>query len=77
MKPAKNGVTIYLDSELHRILAQKAADSNCTVSHLINEAVRLMFAEDAEDVSVFEERADEPDLCFEDVLEDLKQRAKI
>ena len=33
-------------------------------------------AEDAEDLAAFEERADEPDLVFEDVLKDLKRRGR-
>jgi phospholipase/carboxylesterase len=42
-----------------------------------NEAVRLSLAEDAEDLAAFEERAHEPNLSFEDVVRDLKQRGKI
>jgi len=44
---------------------------------LVNEAVRLSLAEDAEDLAAFEERAHEPDLLFEDVVKDLKERGKI
>ena len=33
--------------------------------------------EDAEDIAAFDERADEPDLPFEDVLEDWRRRGKI
>jgi hypothetical protein len=66
-----------LDSDLHRALRVKAAETDRTISDLVNEAVRLGLVEDAEDLAVFEERAHEPNLSFEDVLKDLKQRAKI
>lgn len=69
--------TIYLDSELHLALRLKAAESERTISDLVNEAVRFQLAEDAEDLSAFEDRAHEPNVRFEDVLKDLKQRAKI
>lgn len=66
-----------MDSELHRALRVKAADSDRTISDLVNEAVRLQLSEDAEDLSAFEDRAHEPNMRFEDVLKDLKERGKI
>jgi hypothetical protein len=44
---------------------------------LVNAAVKLSLAEDAEDLAAFGERALEPDLPFEEVLKDLQQRGKI
>jgi len=44
---------------------------------LVNETIKLRLADDAEDLAAFEQRADEPNLPFEDVLKDLKQRGKI
>jgi hypothetical protein len=38
----------------------KAAGSDRSVSELVNEAVRLSLAEDAEDLAAFSERAGEP-----------------
>jgi len=77
MKTTQKRATIYLDPDLHRALRLKAVETDRTMSDLVNEAVRLGLAEDAEDLSAFEERAHEPNLRFEDVLKDLKQRAKI
>ncbi len=62
---------------MHRALRVKAAETDRTISDLVNEAVRLRLAEDAEDLSAFEDRAQEPDLPFEDVARDLKQRGTI
>lgn len=77
MKTSPKRATIYFDSDIHRALRVKAAETDRTVSELVNEAVRLRLSEDAEDISAFEERAKEPNLAFEDVLRDLKQRGKI
>ena len=69
--------TIYVDANLHRALRVKAAQTDRTISDLVNEAVRLSLAEDAEDLAAFEERAREPSLAFESVLKDLKRRGKL
>ena len=69
--------TIYVDASLHKALRVKAAQTDRTVSDLVNEAVRLSLAEDAEDLAAFEERAREPNLAFESVLKDLKRRGKL
>ena len=69
--------TIYLDSQLHRALRLKAAETDRSISDLVNEAVKWSLAEDAEDLVAFQERAHEPNLRFEDVLKDLKKRGKI
>ena len=77
MKNSQKRATIYFDPDLHRALRLKAADTDRSVSELVNEAVRLRLADDAEDLAAFEERAGEPNLDFETVLKDLKQRGKI
>ena len=77
MKNAQKRATVYFDPDLHRALRLKAADTDRSISELVNEPVKLRLAEDAEDLAAFEERADEPNLNFETVLKDLKQRAKI
>lgn len=69
--------TIYFDHLLYRSLRLKAADIERSVSDLVNEAVRLQLAEDAEDLAAFDERADEPTLKFEEVVKDLKRSGKI
>ena len=69
--------TVYLDRELHRALRLKAAETERTISDLVNEAVKLSLAEDAQDLSAFEDRAAEPARPFEDVVKDMKRRGKI
>ena len=77
MSTAQKRATVYFDADLHRALRIKAAETDRSISELINEAVKLALAEDAEDLAVFEDRAAEPNLPFEDVVKDLKRRGKI
>jgi hypothetical protein len=77
MRTTQKRATIYFDADLHRALRVKAAETDRSVSELVNQAVKLSLAEDAEDIAAFEERRHEPNLPFEDVLKDLKLRGKI
>jgi hypothetical protein len=77
MKTEQKRATIYFDAALHRALRIKAAETDRSVSELVNQAVKLALAEDAEDIAAFEERRHEPNLSFEEVLKDLKSRGKI
>ncbi len=69
--------TVYFDPELHRALRVKAAETERSVSDLVNEAVQLSLVEDAEDLTAFEDRVNEPSLPYESVVKDLKRRGKI
>ena len=69
--------TIYFEPEIHKALRLKAVETDRTMSDLVNEAVRLALAEDAEDLAAFEKRAMEPNLPFEDVVKELRKRGKI
>jgi hypothetical protein len=69
--------TVYLDPALHRALRIKAAETDQSVSEIVNHAVRLSLAEDAEDLAAFRARAKEPNLDFEAVLKDLRRRGKL
>lgn len=77
MKTITKKSTIYFDPQIHKALRLKAAETDSSVSDIVNEAIRIVFAEDAEDIAAFKERAPEPSLSFEEVLKDLKRRGKI
>ncbi len=77
MKTLQKRATIYFDPDLHRALRLKAAETDQSVSDLVNRAVKISLAEDMEDLAAFEARAHEPSLAFEEVLKDLAQRGKI
>ena len=77
MKTIVKKSTIYFDPQIHKALRMKAAETDSSVSDIVNNAVRLTLFEDAEDIAAFEERANEPNLSFEDVLKDLRKRGKL
>jgi hypothetical protein len=68
--------TVYLDPAMHKSLRLKAAETDRTMSDLVNEAVKLSLVEDAEDLGAFDERASEPNLPFEDVVKELRRRGR-
>ncbi|HVR01724.1 MAG TPA: CopG family transcriptional regulator [Polyangia bacterium] len=69
--------TIYFDHDLHRALRLKAAETDQSVSEVVNQAVRSTLSEDVDDLAAFRQRANEPTLPFEQVLRDLKRRGKL
>ena len=73
----QNRATVYFEPHLHRALRLKAAETDSSVSELVNEAVREALSEDADDLAAFEDREKEPELMFEEVVKDLKRRGKI
>jgi hypothetical protein len=70
-------ITVYLKPEYHRALKIKSAETEYSVSDLINSAVQQALLEDAIDLEAFDKRAGEPLLSFEDVVKDLKRHGKL
>lgn len=62
---------------MHKALRLKSAETSRSISDLVNEAVKLSLAEDADDLAAFEERANEPLIAFEDVVKELKKHGRI
>jgi plasmid stability protein len=77
MKANTKRTTVYLDSDLHRALRIKAAETEHSMSELVQEAIKLSLAEDSIDLAAFEQRKKEPSLPFEDVLKKLRKNGKI
>jgi plasmid stability protein len=75
--PNTKRATVYFDESLHKALRVKAAETDQSVSDVVNTAVRKALAEDAEDLAAFRTRAREPTLAFEDLVRDLKRRGKL
>ena len=76
MTPTKRA-TIYLEEPLHKALRLKAAETDASISELVNSAIRRSLSEDADDLAAFRDRAAEPRLSFEDVVKDMKVRGKL
>ncbi|MFI5307501.1 MAG: CopG family transcriptional regulator [Polyangiales bacterium] len=69
--------TVYFETAVHRALRLKSAETDRSVSELVNDAVRAQLAEDAEDLEVLRRRKKEPAISFEDFVRDLKRRGKL
>jgi len=69
--------TIYFDPYLHKALRMKAVETSRSVSELVNEAVREVLSDDAEDLLAFEERADEALISYEEMIKRLKKDGRI
>ena len=69
--------TVYFEPNIHQALKMRAASSHLSVSELIDEAVRLLMREDQEDLAAVSERINEPEISYEDFLNDLKSDGKI
>jgi hypothetical protein len=77
MTASPKRATIYFEPEIHRALRMKSAASERSISDVVNEAVRLSLAEDAEDLAAFDTRANEAALDFGKVVKALRRRGKI
>jgi len=69
--------TVYLEPALHKALRLQSIETSRSVSELINDAVRAELAEDARDLALFDARANEPTVDFEDFVKGLKRDGTI
>jgi len=69
--------TVYFEEDLHNALKIKSVTTNQSVSSMVNDAVRYSLSEDQQDISAFNERADEEVISYESLLDDLKAHGKI
>ena len=69
--------TIYLEPDLHRAVRLKSANTNRSISDIVNESLRLALAEDEADLRAFEVHADDPLMTYEELLTKLKADGKI
>jgi len=69
--------TVYFEPTLHKALRLKSFETSRSLSDLLNDAIRVDLAEDAEDLSVFDARKNEPTMAFEDFIKELKRNGKI
>ena len=77
MQAAQKRATIYLDGQIHKALRLKAAETDQSISAIVNRAVQQSLSEDQVDLAAFRQRAKEPSLSFEAVLKDLKKRGVV
>ncbi len=69
--------TVYFEADVHRALRLRAAASDRSISDMVNDAVKVVLAEDAEDLAAFSERKSDKNLSFDTFVQGLKRRGRI
>lgn len=69
--------TVYFDATIHQALRIRAAASNRSISEMVNDAVRLSLAEDADDFNDAELRQSEQSLSFESFVRELRSSGRL
>ena len=69
--------TVYFDPMIHKALKLKSIETSKSISELVNSAVKEALAEDAEDITAFEERANESLISFSEMVKRLKNDGRI
>lgn len=70
-------MTVYLEAEVGRALHRRATSTGEEISEIVNDAVRLVLAEDSLDSRAFDARKSEPTRDFATVVRSLKRQGRI
>ena len=76
-KKLSNRATIYLEPKLHKALKMKAVETEVSISDVVNEAVKDLLSEDAEDLNAFDARKNETSSDFAAFVKRLKHDGKL
>lgn len=77
VKKLSNRATIYLEPRLHKALKLRAVETDVSISDVVNEAVKELLSEDAEDLTAFDARKSEGSSDFADFVKRLKRDGKL
>ena len=77
MSTGRKRTTVYFDPNTYRALRMMAAETDQSISYLVNEAVKDSLAEDLEDLAAFDDRAHEVEYRLKEVIEDFQRHGKI
>ena len=69
--------TIYFDPDLHKALRLKAVETYCSMTELVNQAVRESLSDDAVDLTAFDKRKREPLVSYDEMVKRLKKDGRI
>lgn len=75
--PKSKRATIYFDPALHKAVRLKAAETDQSISDVVDEAIRNLLIEDAEDLADLNARVSEPSVSFESFVQELKDAGDI
>jgi len=73
----KKCATVYFEADVHRALRLRAAATDRSISDMVNDAVKTILAEEAEDLAAISERKGEKSLSFDTFVQGLKRRGRI
>ena len=65
--------TLYLEEPIHKALRMKAAETQQSMSELVNDALKASLLEDLEDIEAWRERRGDEVVSFEDFVSQLKK----
>jgi hypothetical protein len=71
------GATVYFDPEVHKALRLRAAENDRSISGMVNDATRASQAEDAADLTAFDNRKRERSIYFDSFVQGMKRRSLI
>jgi hypothetical protein len=74
---ASKRATVYFDASVHQALRLKGAATDRSISDLVNDAVKVALAEDAEDLASFDQRKSERSVSFDSLVRDLRKRGRM
>lgn len=77
MATTQKRATVYFEPEIHKALKIKSLETSKSVSELVNNAVKELFAEDAEDLATIEQRADDKLISYAEIIKRLKKDGRI
>ena len=77
VKKMNNRATVYLEPKLHQAIKLKAVETDSTISDVVNEAIKELLSEDADDLLAFDMRKKEPSTDFTEFVKKLKRDGKI
>jgi plasmid stability protein len=69
--------TVYFSPDIHKALRLRAAASDRSMSDMVNDAVRLVLAEDTTDLDAFTSRRSEKATSFESFVAGMKRLGRI
>ncbi len=69
--------TVYFDPDIHKALRMKAAQTQQSISELVDEALRTAMMEDAEDLESFEVRSGDRLIGYEEMVKKLKADGRL
>ena len=73
MASALRKSTIYMRDDLHKAVKIKAAETDQSVSEVIEEAIHILIQEDHKDIETVKKRSRGPFLSYEQLLKNLKK----